>query len=129
MLLFVYGSLKKNGHYFSLIEKEVKLINDDCYTKGMLVSLGKYPALIDGNGMVHGELFEITNEGLRICDEIEGYSSLKEINKNLYYREERDIFSLPERSLIGSAIVYILSFTEMSLEWKNKTAKIEINTN
>jgi len=129
MLLFVYGSLKRDGRYFSLIEKEVKLVDDDCYVEGMLISLGKYPALIDGNGLVRGELFEITDKGLQICDEIEGYSSLKETNKNLYYREKRDIFSLPERSLIGSAIVYILSFIEMSLEWKNKTAKIEININ
>jgi gamma-glutamylcyclotransferase (GGCT)/AIG2-like uncharacterized protein YtfP len=123
--IFVYGTLKRDGRYFSLIEKEVKLINDDCCTKGMLISLGKYPALIDGSGMVCGELFEITDEGLRICDEIEGYSSLKETNKSLYYREKRDIFD-PKESLIDSAIVYIFNLAEISFNWQNQTAKIII---
>lgn len=49
-LLFVYGTLKRSGEFHSLIQKEIELLNSDCYTRGILISLGKYPAMIDGIG-------------------------------------------------------------------------------
>jgi len=120
--IFVYGTLKRDGRYFSSIEKEVKFIRDDVYVRGVLISLGKYPGLIEGNGKVIGELFSITEIGLKKCNKIEGYSYYDK-DKNLYYPMRKDIFSEQE-IFVDSAIVYIFNTVSTYFVWQNKTAKI-----
>lgn len=84
--LFAYGSLKTDGEFFKQIAEHVKHIKREVYVFGKLdflhdqyVENGEYPVLIlnEDNKMekVLGELFEITEEGVAVCDRIEGYSS------------------------------------------------------
>lgn len=45
------------------------------FTRGVVLDLGRYPGLVEGRGVVHGELYRITNrELLRTLDRQEGYN-------------------------------------------------------
>jgi gamma-glutamylcyclotransferase (GGCT)/AIG2-like uncharacterized protein YtfP len=120
-LLFVYGSLKRSGQFHYLIQKEIELLNDDCYTRGILISLGKYPAMIDGIGKVSGELFSITDKGLSICNRIEGYKPGK---YSFYYPVHKDVYE-PNGDFAADALVYIINPLNISFNW-NKNCDLEI---
>lgn len=115
-LLFVYGSLKRSGQFHHLIQEEVELLNDDCYMRGLLVSLGKYPAMIDGIGKVKGELFSITSKGLSICNRIEGYRPGK---YSFYYPVHKDVYGPDGSCCVGDALVYIINPLNISFNWFN----------
>jgi gamma-glutamylcyclotransferase (GGCT)/AIG2-like uncharacterized protein YtfP len=44
-----------------------------CTLPGRLYDFGDYPALIDGDGLIYGEVFEVDDETLHIIDAFEGY--------------------------------------------------------
>ena len=44
-----------------------------CTLRGRLYDFGGYPALVEGDGSVYAELFEVDDEVLRIVDAFEGY--------------------------------------------------------
>lgn len=123
-LLFVYGTLKRSGQFHHLIQEEVEILNDDCYTRGTLISLGKYPAMIDGIGKVRGELFSITDKGLSICNQVEGY---KPERHTLYYPVRKDIYEL-NRDYCATALVYIINPLNLTFHWLNCDLEIGIST-
>lgn len=77
--LFVYGTLKKGfrNHHFL---KGARLLSDEAEMEGFLLHLGGYPGMIDGHGIVHGELYEITEDMLPALDRLEGVPVLFQRN-------------------------------------------------
>jgi gamma-glutamylcyclotransferase (GGCT)/AIG2-like uncharacterized protein YtfP len=83
--LFVYGTLMPGELNYRQIEKYV--INHKPGTiEGILVDLGAYPALIEGEGRVRGDVFEINADALEITDRIEGYYPNRD--RCLYLRQK-----------------------------------------
>jgi gamma-glutamylcyclotransferase (GGCT)/AIG2-like uncharacterized protein YtfP len=55
---FVYGTLKRGQLNCSLIEPHARWI-ERAYTSGRLFDVGLFPALVEGEGTVHGELVHL----------------------------------------------------------------------
>lgn len=73
--IFVYGTLRQGGHNHRLIAEYVQSAHK-ATVKGMLFHLPYgYPAMVDGRGTVHGEVFELSDPetALAILDQLEGY--------------------------------------------------------
>ncbi len=78
--LFVYGTLRTptsgepadTGNHQSITEE--LLSHEPAVLEGaQLISFVHYPGIIPGEGTVIGELFELTDAGLEICDLIESH--------------------------------------------------------
>jgi gamma-glutamylcyclotransferase (GGCT)/AIG2-like uncharacterized protein YtfP len=75
--VFVYGTLMRGcsrHHYLSDGRFE-----GDASADGRLISLGEYPALIDGAGSIRGELYTFTDlpAALDVLDEVEDFDPAK----------------------------------------------------
>ena len=71
--VFVYGTLMRGcsrHHYLSDGQ-----FDGEATTDGRLISLGEYPALIEGAGTIHGELytFEDLPAALDVLDDVEEF--------------------------------------------------------
>ena len=77
------------------------------WTAGRLVALGEYPGLLDGEGVVHGELyyFDDIDAALTMVDPIEGYNEC-DPDGSLYRRVERKVLVDPARSVTAFLYVY-----------------------
>jgi gamma-glutamylcyclotransferase (GGCT)/AIG2-like uncharacterized protein YtfP len=93
--VFVYGSLKKGFGNHSLL-------TDSHY-------LGPYPGVVSGEGIIHGELYEVDDTTFSRLDRLEGYPSF-------YGREETPInigedqviawmYTLPDTWHTGSRVI------------------------
>ncbi len=72
MKVFVYGSLKQ-GFSNSYLLSSSKFITK-AEIKGNMYSLGAYPvADLEGEGIIKGEVYEISPNNLIILDTLEGY--------------------------------------------------------
>ena len=72
--VFVYGTLRKGGHYHHLLEDSTFLING--FVPGEMYSLGAYPAVVisdDCSLKVYGEVFSVTEDVLSKLDKLEGH--------------------------------------------------------
>src|SRR6266404_1834941 len=84
-LLFVYGTLQPGERLFSAIEDWV-VVSRAARTRGVLVDLGGFPAMIQGDGVVRGFLLEVDSRALAVTDRIEGY--VPERGHSLFIRME-----------------------------------------
>lgn len=75
MKLFVYGTLRKGRYNYDIYLKDNSTFLQEAYIKGTLYTLkGKvYPAIVEGDSMVLGEIFEVDQETFNRMDEMEGY--------------------------------------------------------
>jgi gamma-glutamylcyclotransferase (GGCT)/AIG2-like uncharacterized protein YtfP len=82
-----YGSLMKDfGRLDELGIRQAIHYIGPCEVAGTLVDLGEYPGLVPGEGIVQGEMFEISDlESLKALDRFEEYSPTEKIN-SLYIR-------------------------------------------
>lgn len=89
MKLFVYGTLKRGYSNNHLLEGANFLCRG--YTAGHLYG-GGAPKFKDGNGLVYGEIFEITEEHLPALDSLEGHPVWwkREVRKVYLYGVEED---------------------------------------
>jgi gamma-glutamylcyclotransferase (GGCT)/AIG2-like uncharacterized protein YtfP len=90
--LFVYGSLMKGMVHHNKITALVKDLKP-ATTEGLLYRLAVgYPAMVEGQGIVKGELLTLNNfkDIIKILDEFEGYSPTNP-EKSLYFRVEKPI--------------------------------------
>ncbi|MCC6277819.1 MAG: gamma-glutamylcyclotransferase [Oligoflexia bacterium] len=90
--LFVYGSLMKGMVHHGKLASQVKDVKP-ASCPGLLYRLPVgYPAMIEGEGTVKGELLTINNfkEVFAILDEFEGFSPTNP-EKSLYVRAEKQI--------------------------------------
>lgn len=83
--LFVYGTLKVAGPLHSRIKSWVRGVRPG-YVEGVLVSLGAFPALAPGHGIVRGELLLVAPEALQMTDLIEGFAPGRQHN---FYRRKK----------------------------------------
>ena len=85
MNCFVYGTILKGMH------RNESLLDSPCLglacTQGDLFDLGDYPGMIQGDGLVYGEVYEIDDEILAILDQIEGFFPGR-AKDSLYLRSE-----------------------------------------
>lgn len=94
MLLFVYGTLMTGMSNHSLISPFVQQVRV-AYTKGTLYHLPYgYPALVEGSGIVWGELFELRDSpnALKILDRFEDFYGPGNA-ANLYERVPQTVWS------------------------------------
>lgn len=88
-IIFVYGSLKKgyynHVHYLS----DAGFIGEGIIKGYDMYSLGKFPAIVKGQGRVYGELYRVTEVGLDGIDMLESYCS--ETDSGLYVRREVEV--------------------------------------
>lgn len=85
MKVFVYGSLKKNfGNHVLLQYSNFIGEGVTCDSKFTMVNLGSFPGvLLNGNGYIRGELYEVNQSTLVRLDILEGegnFYSRKTIN-------------------------------------------------
>tara|TARA_B100000579_G_scaffold429891_1_gene442385 strand:- start:516 stop:875 length:360 start_codon:yes stop_codon:yes gene_type:complete len=72
--LFVYGTLKKQHSRNNILGaasfiKEIKTLPN--YT---MIDLGAFPGILDlGTNVIYGELYEVDDSTLEVCDLIEGH--------------------------------------------------------
>jgi gamma-glutamylcyclotransferase (GGCT)/AIG2-like uncharacterized protein YtfP len=81
--LFVYGTLRPGRPRFSAISRWV-IGTEPATTQGILVSLGSFPALLPGQGIVQGDLLTVLPDAIEIADRIEGVSC------SFYLRQEAE---------------------------------------
>lgn len=91
--IFVYGTLKREqirGRHWP----RQPIVVFDRFVIGELYDLGPYPALVLGEGVVAGELWQFAGEDmaptLAVLDEIEGYFG--PAKSNLYEREVVSVY-------------------------------------
>jgi gamma-glutamylcyclotransferase (GGCT)/AIG2-like uncharacterized protein YtfP len=69
--LFAYGTLKRGGSRHWILQDFPFL--GRAKAKGfVLYDLGSYPAMVYGNGVVYGEVYEVSEEALQALDWVEG---------------------------------------------------------
>jgi len=78
-LVFVYGSLKKGFHNHRILERS-ECVGRGSVDNANLYSLGSFPALVNGGGVVKGEVYEADEETMSRLDTLEGHP-------NFYRRE------------------------------------------
>ncbi|WP_379969337.1 gamma-glutamylcyclotransferase [Ectobacillus sp. sgz5001026] len=90
--MFVYGTLRKGeeNHHFLL---GAKLISQQCWIYGEMYDTGfGYPAIVEHPFQkVYGELYTITNEQLKLIDELEDYVEGRK--DNLYERMTKKVYT------------------------------------
>ena len=81
-LIFVYGSLK-SGHGNNVLLQDsnfvCKAITVDSDYE--MISLGAFPALVDGDQYIHGEVYSVTDDILDRVDSLEGNGSFYQRKK------------------------------------------------
>jgi len=104
MLVFVYGTLRKNEFYHDEYLNGAELVAEQAYVFGELWDTGLgYPALVlGGQGRVYGELYRINPEILRRLDELEDYHGPG--GPNEYERIELNVYADPQ---IYTAYAYV----------------------
>ena len=95
MKLFVYGTLRK-GEENAFLLKNATCLLESCWTNGQLYDTGEgYPAMVPSNNhRTIGELYEVSNEQLKLLDELEEYEEGS--STNLYNRVNLEINSINE---------------------------------
>lgn len=91
--IFVYGTLRKGMYNYDLYLKKHNTYVEDAYIKGTLHTIQgcKYPALIDGEHLVLGEIHEVNNDALKAVDDMEHYYGVDHPD-NEYNKIMCDIF-------------------------------------
>jgi gamma-glutamylcyclotransferase (GGCT)/AIG2-like uncharacterized protein YtfP len=103
--LFVYGLLMRGLELHALLA-EAELV-DEATTSGTLVSFGAYPGLIDGEGTVRGELYDIADSAsiLAAIDAAEEFDP-RNVESSLYRRVARDVRGAKVGSVRAWVYVY-----------------------
>ena len=106
--IFVYGTLRKGMYNYNRYLKDKQSFREYGYIKGQLMSLKgqKYPAfLLEGNGMILGEIHEVDDEFIKVLDVLESYFGENNPN-NEYNKIVCDIYDDNE-TIIEQIPVYV----------------------
>ena len=74
-------------------------------TSGILFDVGRYPAMIQGDGSVFGEVYQVHPEGLRMIDLLEGFEE-DHPEKSHYLRMETKVLLKGTKSIQSHAYFY-----------------------
>lgn len=106
LLIFVYGTLKR-GHERARLWPGEPLRITPATTRGALYDLGPYPALVDGEDLVAGELWVYSvdqmDEILSVLDRVEGID-LGDVRS--YIRREIPVLSVENELRTAYAYLY-----------------------
>jgi gamma-glutamylcyclotransferase (GGCT)/AIG2-like uncharacterized protein YtfP len=75
-LVFVYGTLKRGGRYHEVMASAGGSFLGTARITGRLVSLGDYPGLLPGDGIVRGEVYRVPASHLHVLDRLEDWDPL-----------------------------------------------------
>lgn len=73
--VFVYGTLRKGESNHHLLKGRSMFVSENAVV-GNLVDLGPYPAMLEGNGTVFGEVYMVGEQTLADLDKLEGHPTL-----------------------------------------------------
>jgi len=113
--VFVYGTLMKDcGNYKRYLKDRISRITPG-YTEGLLYHLPEgYPALLEGDGIVKGEIMEEVDEKLlRTLDRLEDYAEGGK--NNLYERKIKTVFTAAGERL--DCWVYVFSDEKYAMQY------------
>lgn len=90
--IFVYGSLRKGMYNYHQYLEDKSIFIQKGFVKGALFSIKgvEYPALLEGDSYVLGEIYEIDEVVEQQLDKLEGYSPYS--TENEYEKKIRDIY-------------------------------------
>tara|TARA_R110000751_G_scaffold301787_1_gene415450 strand:+ start:223 stop:585 length:363 start_codon:yes stop_codon:yes gene_type:complete len=97
MIVFVYGSLKQGFHNHRLMEGAT-YVGEGTIAAAAMFSLGSFPAVVHGTGVVYGEMWEVSGAQAQALDRLEGHPT--------FYRREELLVELSDGEL-HTAWVYI----------------------
>ena len=111
---FVYGTLIKGMGNDVLIPDEAKRIKG--YTKGRMYNVGLFPAVVDGNDKIHGEIVFVPSflykRTMRVLDTLEGYHGKDD---DMYKRRIVDVWDIDGNETL--AWIYIWNRGIKDLEY------------
>jgi len=87
--VFVYGTLKKGGHFHDVLRDSLFIGEGEI--EGQLYNIVTFPGLVQGAGIVKGELYELGKEvSLERLDHLEGFFA-ESPHRSLFVRKQRKI--------------------------------------
>lgn len=88
--VFVYGTLRRGGHYHSVLSDALFIRNAHTQAEYELIDLGEYPGMLPGGKTsIAGEIYAVNNDTLRELDTLEECP-------NLYTRERISLIGCDE---------------------------------
>lgn len=107
MLVFVYGTLRKDDCRSGVLDN-YECVAREAYLEGFqLLHLGSFPGIVPGRGRVRGEVYEIDKRCLKQLDTIEGYRA--DDPKHSLYRREQVQITTPEGNSIDEVFTYVFN--------------------
>ena len=104
-MVFVYGTLMQGfaGHHHMSGGR----FEGDAAADGRLISLGEYPAFVEGSGTVHGELYTFDDlpAALDVLDEVEEFDPA-DPDSSEYVRDARTVRRGDGTQLLAWLYVY-----------------------
>jgi len=108
MIIFVYGTLKKNKGNHLLLETSKFLKEITTSPKYILYIISGLPVLALGKDKVKGELYEIDEIVLSKLDMLEGHPSLY-VRKNINIPNIKNVQGYLGREILNVGVKFILS--------------------
>jgi gamma-glutamylcyclotransferase (GGCT)/AIG2-like uncharacterized protein YtfP len=106
MKLFVYGTLKVGGRYAAKFD-QYRISSVPATINGRMYSVGgSYPAVVEGDDFILGEMHEYPEEVLPMMDYIEGFRGEGD-ERNLYNRTTT--IAITEDGNVESVFVYFFN--------------------
>ncbi len=106
MKVFVYGTLRTGEENAYLLDDAVRL-REQAYVEGTLYDTGSgYPAAVEGDAKIFGEVYEVGHKQLKMLDYLEGYVEGRQ--NNLF---ERKICSIVTDGKTFEGYVYFMKET------------------
>ncbi len=130
--LFVYGTLRREERQRITPDRfdipafrrnaflETGKILDDApflgfaTTSGKLFDVGRYPGMIEGEGQVYGEVYQVEPDGLSMIDLLEGFDP-ENLSESHYLRQEVELMVNGNEKLNGEAYYYNLEIDHLPL--------------
>lgn len=112
MKVFVYGTLRK-GEVNAHLLNNATCLEKNCWTYGQMYDTGEgYPAITPSiTFRIVGELYEVTENELKLLDELEDYEEGS--TNNLYERVEQEIYTDNGATV---AFVYVTNRKELLMK-------------
>ena len=101
--LFIYGTLMPGLRLEA--EMHGARFVGPAHIAGRLIDVGRYPGLLQGDGQVTGEVYEVDDAHLARLDEVEGVVP-GDRNASQYWREEVTVLSGPLQGQQVQTYVY-----------------------
>jgi len=105
--VFTYGTLKVGHWNHHIMERAKGIFLTKAYisNKDMYYAYkNSFPAVIDGKGIVYGEIFEVPDSYLKVLDGLEGF--YKDSPRNSMYLRKKAIATLPNGEKVWVSYYY-----------------------